>query len=143
MSAQRWYMLARNVDYNYLRLYSLDRIEDVKLTDAHFVLPKDFCAKENFAEYFGIVLDESIPLQRIVLRADKYHQHYMRTLPLHHSQKEIYACDDYADFKLTLRPTYDFYMKLMSFGNMIKVLEPKSLQEKICKWLDKTLEVYK
>ena len=67
----------------------------------------------------------------------------MRTLPLHHSQKEIYACDDYADFELTLRPTYNFYMKLMSFGNMIKVLEPKSLQEKICKWLDKTIEVYK
>ena len=44
MSAQRWYMLARNVDYNYLRLYSLDRIEGVNLTDAHFVLSKDFCA---------------------------------------------------------------------------------------------------
>ena len=136
-------LLARNVDYNYLRLYSLDRIEGVNLTDAHFVLPKDFCAKEYFAEYFGIVLDESAPLQRIVLRADKCHQHYMRTLPLHHSQKEIYACDDYADFELALRPTYDFYMKLMSFGNMIKVLEPKSLQEKIYKWLEKTIEVYK
>ena len=81
--------------------------------------------------------------REIVLRADKYHQHYMRTLPLHHSQKEIYACDDYADFELALRPTYDFYMKLMSFGNMIKVLEPKSLQEKIYKWLEKTIEVYK
>lgn len=143
MSAQRWYMLARNVDYNYLRLYSLDRIEGVNLTDAHFVLPKDFCAKEYFAEYFGIVLDESVPLQRIVLRADKCHQHYMRTLPLHHSQREIFTCDDYADFELALRPTYDFYMKLMSFGNMIKVLEPQSLQEKICKWLEKTIEVYK
>ena len=64
-------------------------------------------------------------------------------LPLHHSQREIYACDDYADFELTLRPTYDFYMKLMSFGNMIKVLEPESLQEKIYKWLEKTIEVYK
>lgn len=61
-------LLARNVDYNYLRLYSLDRIEGVNLTDANFVLPKDFCAKEYFAEYFGIVLDESVPLQRIVLR---------------------------------------------------------------------------
>ena len=67
----------------------------------------------------------------------KYHQHYMRTLPLHPSQREIFTCDDYADFELTLRPTYDFYMKLMSFGNMIKVLEPRSLQEKIYKWLKK------
>lgn len=57
--------------------------------------------------------------------------------------KEIFTCDDYADFELALRPTYDFYMKLMSFGNMIKVLEPKSLQEKIYKWLEKTIEVYK
>lgn len=89
------------------------------------------------------VLYESVPLQRIVLRADKCHQHYMRTLPLHHSQREIFTCDDYADFELALRPTYDFYMKLMSFGNMIKVLEPKSLQEKIYKWLEKTIEVYK
>ena len=30
-----------------------------------------------------------------------------------------------------------------SFGNMIKVLEPESLQEKIYKWLEKTIEVYK
>ena len=36
-----------------------------------------------------------------------------------------------------------YNMKLMSFGNMIKVLEPESLQEKIYKWLEKTIEVYK
>ena len=68
-------LLARNVDYNYLRLYSLDRIEGVNLTDAHFILPKDFCAKEYFAEYFGIVLDESVPLQILVLMAYQCHQH--------------------------------------------------------------------
>ena len=67
----------------------------------------------------------------------------MRTLPLHPTQREIFACDDYADFELKLRPTYDFYMKLMSFGNMIKVLEPKNLQEEICKWLENTIEMYR
>ena len=128
MSAQRWYMLARNTEHKNLRLYSLDRIEAVEISNTRFVLPDDFNAKDYFAEFFGIVLDESVPLQTIILRADKYHQNYMRTLPLHPTQREIFACDDYADFELKLRPTYDFYMKLMSFGNMIKVLEPKNLQ---------------
>ena len=143
MSAQRWYMLARNTEHKNLRLYSLDRIETVEISNTRFVLPDDFNAKDYFAEFFGIVLDESVPLQTIILRADKYHQNYMRTLPLHPTQREIFACDDYADFELRLRPTYDFYMKLMSFGNMIKVLEPKSLQEEICKWLENTIEMYR
>lgn len=143
MSAQRWYMLARNTEHKNLRLYSLDRIEAVEISNTRFVLPDDFNAKDYFAEFFGIVLDESVPLQTIILRADKYHQNYMRTLPLHPTQREIFACDDYADFELNLRPTYDFYMKLMSFGNMIKVLEPKNLQEEICKWLENTIEMYR
>ena len=143
MSAQRWYMLARNTEHKNLRLYSLDRIETVEISNTRFVLPDDFNAKDYFAEFFGIVLDESVPLQTIILRADKYHQNYMRTLPLHPTQREIFACDNYADFELKLRPTYDFYMKLMSFGNMIKVLEPKTLQEEICKWLENTIEMYR
>ena len=143
MSAQRWYMLARNTEHKNLRLYALDRIEAVEISNTRFVLPDDFNAKDYFAEFFGIVLDESVPLQTIILRADKYHQNYMRTLPLHPTQREIFACDDYADFELKLRPTYDFYMKLMSFGNMIKVLEPKNLQEEICKWLENTIEMYR
>ena len=143
MSAQRWYMLARNTEHKNLRLYSLDRIEAVEISNTRFVLPDDFNAKDYFAEFFGIVLDESVPLQTIILRADKYHQNYMRTLPLHPTQREIFACDDYADSELRLRPTYDFYMKLMSFGNMIKVLEPKTLQEEICKWLENTIEMYR
>ena len=143
MSAQRWYMLARNTEHKNLRLYSLDRIETVEISNTRFALPDDFNAKDYFAEFFGIVLDESVPLQTIILRADKYHQNYMRTLPLHPTQREIFACDDYADFELKLRPTYDFYMKLMSFGNMIKVLEPKTLQEEICKWLENTIEMYR
>lgn len=143
MSAQRWYMLARNTEHKNLRLYSLDRIETVEISNTRFVLPDDFNAKDYFAEFFGIVLDESVPLQTIILRADKYHQNYMRTQPLHPTQREIFACDDYADFELKLRPTYDFYMKLMSFGNMIKVLEPKNLQEEICKWLENTIEMYR
>lgn len=142
LSSQRWYLLARNIERDSLRLYALDRMECIECMATKFVFPKGFDGKEYFSSYFGIMIDDSVPVQRIVLRVDKYHKYYMRTLPLHLSQKEIFACEDYADFELYLRPTYDFYMKLMSFGNMVKVLEPKSLKDELCKWIKKTLDVY-
>ena len=36
---------------------------------------------------------------------------------------------EYADFELTLRPTYDFIMELQSYGTMIEVMEPQSLRQ--------------
>ena len=57
------------------------------------------------------------------------HQHYMRSLPLHLSQKELCSCNEYADFELTLRPTYDFIMELQRYGTMIEVMEPQSLRQ--------------
>lgn len=46
MSAQRWYMLARNTEHKNLRLYSLDRIETVEIINTRFVLPDDFNTKD-------------------------------------------------------------------------------------------------
>lgn len=143
LSSQRWYMLARCAEGNTLCLYSLDRLESAQITDEKFEMPEGFDAKKYFSEFFGIVIDEKVPLQRIVVRADRDHKYYMRTLPLHSSQKEIFACDEYADFELTLRPTYDFYMKLMSFGDMVKVIAPQELQQELCRRLKKTLDHYK
>ena len=101
------------------------------MTDTCFTLPKDFDTKSYFSSFFGIVLDKDIKEERIVLRADRYHQHYLRTLPLHPSQREIYTSDEYADFELHLRPTYDFCMELLKVGAMIEVLEPQSLRHQL------------
>ena len=101
------------------------------MPDTCFTLLKDFDAKSYFSSFFGIVLDKDIKEERIVLRADRYHQHYLRTLPLHPSQREIYTSDEYADFELHLRPTYDFCMELLKVGAMIEVLEPQSLRHQL------------
>lgn len=143
MSGQRWYLLARNVKIDKILLYSLDRTHSVDIEPNTFSLPKDFNAKDYFSEYYGIYVDDKVPLQRIVLRADKWHKYYMRTLPLHPSQIEINTTDNYADFELTLRPTYGFYMKLLSFGNMVEVLEPESVRTELIKWIKNTMDVYR
>ncbi len=142
MSQKRWYVLARSVRDNTLRIYALDRIIALTPTAERFALPADFDAQAFFAPYFGVVLDEGIAVQRVVVRANSHHQHYLRTLPLHPSQRELSACADYADFELTLRPTYDFYMNLLSAGNWIEVLSPQSVREGMRSWLQELGKIY-
>lgn len=88
-------------------------------------------------------MDRYKPVERIVLRAGKYHQHYLRTLPLHPSQKEIYACEEYADFELTLRPTYDFCMELLRAAGEVEVIEPKWLRHEMHGWVEEMWDMYK
>ncbi len=143
MAQKRWYMLALSINEHQVRMYGLDRIEKINTTDETFKLPNDFDAKEYFSTFFGVVCDDTIKEERIVLRAGKYHQNYMRSLPLHESQREIYACDDYAEFELRLRPTYDFCMELLRYGGELEVLEPKSLRHQMHAYAWEIWEMYK
>ena len=83
----RWYVLAHNIQYNDLRIYGLDRIEEMKMTDKTFMLPKDFSASEYFSLYYGIVVDLKMKAERIVIRVYNDHIPYINSLPLHHTQK--------------------------------------------------------
>lgn len=125
---KRWYLLARSVQYGKLLNFGLDRIENLHVTDQTFRLPEKFNAKEFYSTFFGAVLDDEIPVHRIVLRVYEPHLNYIRALPLHDSQREIRTEDGFSDFELRLRPTYDFGMELMEANAMIEVLEPQSLR---------------
>lgn len=142
---RRWYMLGHSVADNKMRLYALDRIENAEQTKEKFRLPKDFDAKEYFASYFGVTLNDDVEEQRVVLRANRYHKHYLRTLPLHPSQRELPDSDDgeYADFELHLRPGYEFCMELLRAGAMIEVIEPQSLRHAMHGWASDLWEMYK
>lgn len=143
MFQKRWYLLASSVNGGKIRLYGLERLANIEVTNERFTLPDGFDAKEYFATFFGVVLDDKVPVQRIVLRAYEQHQNYIRTLPLHPSQKEIYTCEDYADFELTLRPTYDLIMELLHVGAMVEVVEPQSLRQQMFGWVEELWEMYK
>ncbi len=80
--------------------------------------------------------------ERIVLRANKNHKYYLQSLPLHHSQRMIEDCGEYADFELKLAPTYDFVMKLLQVGSMIEVMEPLHLRKTMKGWIKDMYELY-
>lgn len=139
----RWYVLARNTHYDDIRIYGFDRIETAEISDDTFKLPKDFSADERFSTAYGIVTGCDVKPERIVLRANESHKHYLKSLPLHHSQRLIKDCGEYADFELYLSPTYDFVMKLLQFGSMIEVIGPKSLRKTMNSWISDMYGLYK
>ena len=104
-------------------------------------MPADFSAQKYFSEYFGVLTTE-IPLTHVVVRAHKWMPDYLRTLPLHHSQRELQSTPDYTDFSYDIRPTSDFLSELMRQGVGIEVLAPQELREKMQKMLVDTLERY-
>lgn len=110
---------------------SFDRITSLVLTDEPFAVDPDFDAEAFFSEYFGVMTDDHIPLQRIVLRAFGNERYALRDLPLHPSQQLVEDKGEYVDFELFLRPTSDFLAHILSRGRWVKVISPENIAQRI------------
>ena len=128
---QRWYLLANDYKRKEPSIYALDRMEGLTETNEHFDLPEGFSAREYFEHCYGVMRNERHQAQRIVVRAYDRFAHYMRTLPLHHSQTELQCTDAYTDFEFHLAPTFDFKQELLAQGIDVEVLEPASLRQEM------------
>lgn len=137
---QRWYLLANSLEAGALRIYALERMSEVDETQHDFSLPEDFDGESYFYNYYGIKADgkpEKIKLKVIPLEAK-----YMRSLPIHHSQKEIETTEEYSVFTLYLSPTWDFKQDLLSRADQIEVLESESLREWMKEMTSKMFNIY-
>ena len=129
---QRWYVVARSLSDERLRVYALDRILELRTTKNTFTMPKDFDPQAYFADSFGITVDEDCPVERVRVWVQGVQRQYLRTLPLHASQRETEITDDSSIFEFYLRPTLDFQQELLTHAanaeHDIEILEPAWLR---------------
>ena len=125
---RRWYVLARTDFHAQLRLYALDRMKTVQLTGTPFALPADFSAQSHFSRFFGMMLTDH-DIETVLLKTNESRAQYLRSLPLHHSQKET----EPLHFELCLVPTPDFIGTLRAMGSGVEVLKPLWLRQQLLK----------
>ncbi len=128
---QRWYLLGRHVQADKLVIYALDRIIEMKKEDRAFKLPSAFSANEHFSKAYGIIIGDETPEEKVVLKVSEWHAHYLRSLPLHHSQVEKETPDGYCIFEYQLCPTFDFQQTILSFASEVEVMSPKWLRKEL------------
>lgn len=148
---RRWYVIVRALHYveknkqlntndEEIRVYALDRIINLKITDNTFKLDKDFNAKEFYDGCLGVIHSKENK-QHVLIRAYGRARNFMETLPFHESQKMVSSDEESAIFEMNVKITNDFLTLVMQQGDMIEVLEPESVREKM-RELAKTLTKY-
>ena len=128
---RRWYLLGKYGD-SPLKVYALDRILDIDIEFESFTLPADFDAESFFSSCFGIIVSDEDP-QTIKLKVDAFQSNYLRSLPLHPSQKETERTEEYSVFTYFLRPTFDFIQELLTLRETAEVLAPKELRAEMAR----------
>lgn len=139
---RRWYVLARNPENDTLHTYSLDRITSLKKNDNTFKMPKHFSISDFFSDCFGIIKDAT-PKQHIVLKANAFQAKYLKTLPLHESQRVVSEDDDFTVFSFDLRPTFDFKQKILSYMGNVEIIESQSFRDEIIEAIETMRNLYR
>lgn len=87
MFKQRWYLLAYSPVKDKTLVYALDRMHEVEITKQKYELPNDFDAEFYFRNTYGVSFAEEQP-EEVKISISAGQANYLRTLPLHPSQKE-------------------------------------------------------
>jgi len=127
----RWYIIAKDNKDATVKSFALDRLTHLEISNRKFDFPKNYNIEESYRYCFGIISPNEEEPQDIILSFDPYQGKYIKTLPLHETQQVIIDNENELQVKLKLCVTHDLLMELLSFGDNVKVLQPKSLAEEI------------
>jgi len=127
----RWYLLANEVDGKdfFIKTFGLDRISELQIPGKIFK-KQETNIDDLFKNSFGIISTLDLKPETIVLSFDYEQGKFVKSLPIHHSQKILIDTDSEYRIELTLAPTYDFYQELLTHTGRMTIISPKNVKEK-------------
>ncbi len=138
----RWYVIGVKVINNGIRTYALDRIIKTNTTTTNFTQNPNLDLVNYFKNSFGIIAPNKTVPQKIVFCFEREQASYVNTFPLHFSQKTLSSTTTHVTFEIYVHITYDLIMELLSFGEGIEIISPKSLISQIVNTANDVLKKY-
>lgn len=140
----RWFVYGKNVEYENVINLALDRIEEVKeINEKYEDAEIDF--EEFLEDVMGVSVMPGQEAKKIILRVDQSLWPYIKTKPIHGSQKHLNRNEEeatYVDIQLELIPNYELESQLLQYGEKLEILEPAIFRDKIKQRAKALLEKY-
>ncbi len=138
----RWYLLAYSPERDAVLTFGLDRVLAVNMSKEEFRRSSKFNSIEFFKHSYGITVNHEANVESIRLKIGKVATDYLKSQPIHETQKIIEESDQGMLVEIRILPSYEFYSHIMSWGGQIQILEPKKIREKMQEWMKNGLEAY-
>ena len=130
-SKGRWYLLAKDQHGSKIKTFGLDRVLEFEITSSKFDYPANFDAGDIFKNCFGVFNPENSNREEVILSFNSEQGKYIKSYPIHESQKVLIDNEDEFQIALQIFVTYDFIGEILSYGDTVTVLSPKSLIEEV------------
>lgn len=121
-----WYLLGKRGE-NPLEMIDLKNVTSINETGESFSPDTGIQVKKVLNENFGACI-EDINTEEIMIKVMEPSAGFLRSNPLHRSQKEIEKKKNYSIFYLYLKPNSEFVRELLALGGANEVLTPESLK---------------
>lgn len=135
-----WYVVGCLDGKDFITTFAIDRMNDIGMVNEK-MRKISFSPKKYFQHSVGITVPEPEPVE-VILSFDPYQGNYLKALSFHNSQSII--VDDDQEFRISIyvKPAYEFYAKILSYGNKVKVISPDFVIEEIKTKLSEALNHY-
>ncbi len=136
----RWYLIAQAKGYDSYAHYALDRIDDFEEVALPYKEPDI-----EFDDYFDDVVGVTVPegdSEDIILRVSKPRFEYIRTKPLHLSQRIVEENDFFAVVSINVKVNKELESLILSFGSDIEVLSPTFFRQRVAEKISALNEKY-
>ncbi len=137
-----WYIIGNGISKKEPKIltYALDRISGLQITDQVFS-DSNIDKKNFYKNVLGVTLAEGKP-EKLELSFTPLQGKYIKTMPIHHSQKILKESKTELRISLELVVNTELKMQLLSYGDNVKVIEPKKLAEEIKEVAVKMAKLY-
>ena len=141
--SNRWYVFGKNQGFDSLTNLALDRCKKVEISSSEYDDSQIVNFEEYFDDFIGVTKSQDTGIQKIVLKAIRSSPPYIKSKPLHPSQKRIEETDKHYLFSIEVIPNYELEKLVLSYGEDIEVVEPKDFRDKIHSRIKSGLNNYK
>ncbi|MDY0388464.1 MAG: WYL domain-containing protein [Methanolobus sp.] len=141
----RWYIIGKDINDKQVKTFALERVQRNTLIikpNTNYHIPEDINPDNFFDNSFGIFKLQNSESELVELSFSPLKGKFIKSVPLHKSQKLLIDNKTELRIQLQLQITHDFIMEILSHGCDVIVLKPSGLAERIKNELEQSIKHY-